>query len=260
MTYENAVTSRSRFQITHFRFRWVTVPAIIAAAILMQTILVPGRELARWLFKTNPQIFHDQVWAFLCLAELFQFLTGLVAVLLLRHFAPRAPTYLRWPAKRVDWLLAIGMGLAFALIMLVADFWPQFLLHEPFPNQGYEITPVGVPGWLIAMLGAGPNEELVFRSFLVGGLGLFVPGRMRLGSFEVPLAGVVVALLFAAAHYQSFFHDRLAMAVAQQIYAVAFAILYVWLMERANSVVAPMIAHGLSDAGEVAATMALMNW
>jgi hypothetical protein len=260
MTCVSAVTPRPFFEITRFSFRWYTVPAVIAAAVLMQTMLVPGREFARWLFKTNPQIFHGQVWAFMCLAELFQFLTGLVPVLLLRHFAPRARTYLCWPMRQGVWRLAIGMGLAFALIMLAADFWPQFLLHEPFPNQGYEITPVGVPGWLIAMLGAGPNEELVFRSFLVGGLGLFVPGRMRLGNFEVPLAGVVVAVLFGAAHYQSFFHDRLAMAVAQQIYAVAFAILYVWLMERANSVVAPMIAHGLSDAAEVAATMALMNW
>jgi hypothetical protein len=31
-------------------------------------------------------------------------------------------------------------------------------------------------------------------------------------------------------------------------------------MERANSVVAPMVTHGLSDAAEVAGTMALMNW
>jgi membrane protease YdiL (CAAX protease family) len=144
--------------------------------------------------------------------------------------------------------------------MVVVDFWPQLLLHRPFPDQGYEMTPVGVPGWLIAMFGAGPNEELVFRSFLVGLLGLFVPGRVRAGDFEVPLAGVVVAVLFGAAHYQSFWKDPLAMAVGQLIYAVGFALLYVWLMERANSVVAPMVTHGISDAGEVAATMALMSW
>ena len=259
MTHLSPTTVRPGFEVTGFRFRWFSVPAIVVAAVLMQTMLVPGRELARWLFKTNPEIFHQQRWAFMALAELFQFMTGLIAVLLLRRFAPHAPTYLRLPRKRSDWWLAAGMGLAFALIMLVVDFWPQFLLHEPFPDQGYETTPIGVAGWMFAMLGAGPNEELVFRSFLVGGLGLFVPGRVRLGSFEVPLSGVVVALLFAAAHYQSFFHDPLAMAIGQQIYAIAFAILYVWLMERASSVVAPMITHGLSDAGEVAATMILMH-
>jgi len=117
-----------------------------------------------------------------------------------------------------------------------------------------------VPGWLVAMFGAGPNEELVFRSFLVGLLTVFVPGRVRAGAFEVSLGAVVVALLFAAAHYDSFFHAPLAMALAQALYAVVFALLYAWLMERANSVAAPMLTHGLSDAAETAATMALITW
>lgn len=253
-------STRPWFQVTGFRFRWTTIPVIVGAAVLMQTMLVPGRELARWLVKSNPQIFRHQVWAFVGMAEVFQFLTGVLAVLLLRRFLPQAPTYLRWPRKASWWTWAAIAGLVFAAVMLVADFWPQIFLHEPFPDLGYEMTPVGVPGWLLVMLGAGPNEELVFRSFLVGLLTVLLPGRVRAGRFEVPLAGVIVALLFAGAHYQSFFHDPLAMATAQAIYAVGFAIFYVWLMERARSVVAPMLTHGLSDAAEVAATMALMTW
>jgi membrane protease YdiL (CAAX protease family) len=46
--------------------------------------------------------------------------------------------------------------------------------------------------------------------------------------------------------------------VAQQIYAFAWGLAYVWLMERSRSLLAPMIAHGLSDAVEVGAVMALM--
>jgi hypothetical protein len=252
--------ARPWFQVSGFRFRWFTLPAVVAAGLLMQTMLVPARELARWVARTNPQVFHHQAWAFVCLAEVFQIVTGVAAVLLLRRFAPRAPTYLRWPARRSDWWLATGFGVAFALIMLAADFWPQMLLHRPFPNQGYEITPIGVPGWMLAMFGAGPNEELVFRSFLVGLLTLFVPGRVRAGNFDVPLSGVAVALLFGAAHYHSFFVESFAMALAQQLYAVGFAIVYVWLMERADSVIAPMVTHSVSDMGEVAATMALMTW
>ena len=257
---ETAAPGSPWLQITGFRFGWSTVPAIAAAAILMQGMLVPGRDLARWLVKSNPQLFHHQVWAFLCLAEVFQFATGLIAVLLLHRFLPQAQTHLRWPKKAGYWWLAAALGVAFAAVMLLADYWPQLFLHQPFPNQGYEITPVGVPGWLIGMFGAGPNEELIFRSFLVGLLAVFVPGRVRAGAFEVSLAGVVVALLFAAAHYQSFFVGPLAMALAQQTYAVVWAILYVWLMERANSVVAPMLTHGLSDAAEVGVVMALMTW
>jgi tetrahydromethanopterin S-methyltransferase subunit C len=144
----------------------------------------------------------------------------MVAVLLLRRLLPQAPTYLRWPKATRYWRLAAVMGLAFAAIMLVADFWPQLFRHRPFPDLGYEMTSIGV----------------------------------------VPLAAVIVALLFAAAHYQSFFHDPLAMAIAQALYAAAFAVLYAWLMERANSVAAPMLTHGLSDAAEGAATMALITW
>jgi membrane protease YdiL (CAAX protease family) len=251
---------RPWLQITGFKFGWPMIPAVIASAVLMQGMLVPGRELGRWLWKSNPAVFHHQVWEFVCLAEVFQFLTGVVAVLLLRRFLPQAPTYLRWPKKASHWWLAAAMGLAFAAIMLMADFWPQLFLHKPFPDQGYEMTTVGVPGWLIAMLGAGPNEELVFRSFLVGLLTVFVPGRVRAGAFEVPLAAVVVGLLFAGAHYGSFFHAPLAMAIAQALYAAAFSVLYVWLMERANSVAAPMLTHGLSDAAETAATMLLTTW
>jgi uncharacterized protein len=252
--------TRRWFQITGFRFGWPMVPAVIAAAVLMQGMLVPGRELARWLVKANPAVFHHQVWTFLLLAEVFQFLTGVAAVLMLRRFLPRAPTYLRWPKATRYWGLAAAMGLAFAAIMLVADFWPQIFLHRPFPDEGYEMTPAGVPGWLVAMFGAGPNEELVFRSFLVGLLTVFVPGRVRAGAFEVSLGAVIVALLFAGAHYDSFFHAPLAMALAQALYAVVFAVLYAWLMERASSVTAPMLTHGLSDAVETAATMALITW
>lgn len=42
------------------------------------------------------------------------------------------------------------------------------------------------------MFGAGPNEELIFRSFLVGLLAVFVPGCVRADAFEV---GAVMALM-----------------------------------------------------------------
>jgi membrane protease YdiL (CAAX protease family) len=47
------------------------------------------------------------------------------------------------------------------------------------------------------------------------------------------------------------------MAAAQQVYAFAWGIIYVWLMERSRSLVAPIIAHGLSDAVEVGLVMAM---
>ena len=140
--------------------------------------------------------------------------------------------------------------------MLVADYWPQLATQAP-PDASYEMTAVGIPGWLAVMFAAGPNEEIIFRGVLVGMLTVLVPGRARAGRFEVPVSGVIVGMLFGAAHYQSFTTNPLYQAIAQQLYAFGFALVYVWLMERSRSLVAPMVAHGLSDLLEVAAVMFL---
>ena len=57
---------------------------------------------------------------------------------------------------------------------------------------------------------------------------------------------------------ETFFVEPLHLAVAQQLYAFVWGVTYVWLMERSKSLLAPIVAHGLSDAVEVAAVIALM--
>ncbi|AEK61926.1 CPBP family intramembrane glutamic endopeptidase [Collimonas fungivorans] len=245
--------SRPLFEITGFKFRlW----PIALAAILMQLMLWPPREAARWLFKHQAGWFHHQVWAFVGLAELFQITAGLMAVLVMRRYLPKADPYLRWPPQRSYAGLAVLIGIGMALLMLVADYWPQ-LLSRTAPQGGYEMTALGIPGWLAVMFVAGPNEEIIFRGVLVGMLTVLVPGRVRLARFEIPVSGVIVSLLFGAAHYGSFFQDPLYQAIAQQLYAFLFGLTYVWLMERSRSLLAPMIAHGLSDLLEVGAVMLL---
>ncbi|HWW05730.1 CPBP family intramembrane glutamic endopeptidase [Collimonas sp.] len=258
MTDTTAPTpGRPLFQLSGFRFRsWSTIWPILLAAILMQLMLWPAREAARWLFKHQAGWFHHQVWAFVGLAELFQLAAGLAAILIMRRLLPQADPHLRWPPQRSYAGLALLIGVGMALVMLLADYWPQLLSRTP-PQGGYEMTPIGIPGWLAVMFAAGPNEEIIFRGVLVGMLTVLVPGRVRLERFEVPLSGVIVGLLFGAAHYQSFFNDPLYQAVAQQLYAFVFGLIYVWLMERSRSLLAPMIAHGAGDLLEVAAVMLL---
>jgi membrane protease YdiL (CAAX protease family) len=245
--------SRPLFQVTGFKLRlW----PIVFAAILMQLMLWPAREAARWLFGHEPGWFHHQVWAFVGLAELFQIAVGLAAVAIMRRCLPQVDPYLRWPPQRSYAGLAVLIGVGMALLMLVADYWPQ-LLSRTAPQGGYEMTALGIPGWLAVMFAAGPNEEIIFRGVLVGMLTVLVPGRVRLAQFEIPVSGVIVGLLFGAAHYGSFFNDPLYQAVAQQLYAFVFGLTYVWLMERSRSLLAPMIAHGVGDLLEVAAVMLL---
>jgi uncharacterized protein len=241
-------------EFTGIRFRlW----PVALAALLMQAMLWPERELARWIAHRNADFFNAHVWAFVGLAMLFQTLAGLGAIAAMRRLLPQARTYLRWPSGGQGLVgPAFAIGVAMAATMLVADYWPQLLARRA-PDGGYDTSPAGVAGWLAVMAASGPCEETIFRGLLVGMLTVLVPGRVRAGRFEIPFSGLVVALLFGLAHFGSFRVDPLWMAVAQQLYAFVFGLVYVWLMERSRSLVAPMIAHGVGDALEVAAVMAL---
>jgi membrane protease YdiL (CAAX protease family) len=245
-------------EVTGLRFRPWSILWIVLTAVLMQLLLVPGRAAGAWLYKHNIELFQHQIWVFVALATLFQIVTGLAALAVMRRVLPQADNHLRWPPGRTYAGLSVAVGVAMGLIMLVADYWPQLLAHTA-PDGGYDIaSPGAIAGWLGVMAAAGPNEEIIFRGLLVGMLAVLVPGRLRIGRLDLPVAAYVVALLFGLAHYDSFLHNPLNLAIAQQIYAFAWGLTYVWLMERSRSLLAPMIAHGLSDAVEVGIVMLLM--
>lgn len=239
---------RPFLEVMDFKFHpWSTLWPIALAAALMQGILVPTREAARWIYKSNLDLFHHQVWAFAMMAMLFQAAVGVVGILVMQKVLPRSDGHLRWPPGRPYLMPAVGIGVAMALIMLVADYWPELLSHTA-PKANYPGSPLG---WLGAMMLAGVNEEPIFRGLLVGMLVVLVPGRVRIGRLDLPVAAYIVAALFGLAHYDSFLHQPLHLAIAQQLYAFAFGLTYVWLMERSRSLLAPALAHGLSDAVEV---------
>ncbi len=230
---------------------------LLLAAVLMQGVLWPARELARWIAHQQAAFFNGHVWAFVALAMAFQTLAGLACLAAMRRVLPQAPTYLRWPARGQSLAgLALAIGLGMGVLMLVADWWPQLLAHRA-PDAGYDATPAGAAGWIAVMACSGLCEEPIFRGLLVGLLTVLVPGRVRAGRVDLPLAGVLVAVLFGLAHCESFFASPLPLAIAQQLYAFAFGLVYVWLMERSRSLLAPAIAHGVGDAVEVAAVIAL---
>ena len=244
---------RPFFEVSGLRLR---IWPILLAFVLMQALLWPEREGARWLFAHWHGPFHGQAWAFIALATSFQMIAGLVAAAALRRLLPQADTHLRWPPGRSYALAALFIGVAMAVVMFVPDHWPE-LARGVRPADPYHATPATAPAYILVMLAAGPNEELIFRGVLVGMLAVLTPGRVRVGAFEVPVAGGIVALLFGAAHYASFLAQPLPQAIAQQVYAFAWGLIYVWLMERSRSLLAPAIAHGAGDAVEVGVVMLL---
>jgi hypothetical protein len=245
-------TARERWiELYDFRFRlW----PIVGAALLMEGLLRLGRMPASYIFKSGPADWSDRPWIYVALAIIFQALLGLISIGVLRRLLPQADAHLRLPKKGQAMIgTAVLAGVAMALIMLVADYWPQ-MLSRTAPTD-YPVNPVDSPGWLFAMIITGFAEEPIFRGLLVGGLAVLVPGRLRIGKLDLPFSAYLVALMFGLAHWQSFTVNPLYMAAAQQVYAFVWGIVYVWLMERSKSLLAPIVAHGLSDAIEVGLVM-----
>jgi membrane protease YdiL (CAAX protease family) len=240
-------------ELTGFRFRlW----PIVLAAVLMQVLLVAGREAARWLFFHGAAVWDQHVSVFLVLAILFQAVLGFAAVAAMGRLLPRADANLRWPPGRGYVGLALLIGIAMGLIMLVADYLPALLAQTP-PDESYSTSTFDSAGYLFGMLITGLAEETIFRGLLVGMLVVLVPGRLRIGRLDLPVAAYLVSLMFGLAHYQSFTVDPFYRALAQQVYAFAWGLTYVWLMERSRSLLAPMVAHGVGDFVEVAIVIAL---
>lgn len=246
---------RPFFEIAHVRLRlW---PILLAAAVMELGLVMAPRAIGLWIVRSYPIEFQAHAWAPLMLVLVLQTLCGLLGIAVMRRVLPAADPCLRWPPSRSYVGAAIVIGAAMAAIMFVADYWPS-LLAGRVPDSPYPITSGSAPGWIAAMSLVGVAEEIGFRGLLVGMLTVLTPGRVRAGRFEIPISGVIVAVLFALAHYKSFIYSPLHLAISQLIYAFAFGLIFVWLMERSRSVLAPAIAHSLSDLLEIALIIVLM--
>ena len=191
-------------------------------------------------------------WLKLILAEALELILALIGIAVGGRILPKADFGLRWPPARTYIGWAIFWGLAFALIMLVADAWPELIAFKA-PATPEPPTAVNVAGWLgFELLWVGICEETLFRGFLLGVLTALSPSRLRIFGTDISTAGITLALLFALAHVGNFATRPWYEALAQQIYAVALGIIYAWLREHSRSLVPAIAAHSLSDFGETA--------
>jgi len=200
--------------------------------------LTPGVEWPQWLR--------------LILAEAFELILALIGIAVATRVLPKADFGLRWPPGRTYLGAALFWGVAFGLIMLVADHWPA-LIHAQPPEVPETATAANIAGWMgFELLWVGICEETLFRGLLLGVLLALSPSKVRIGRTEFSTAGITVALLFALGHIGNFATRPWYEALAQQFYAIALGIIYAWLRERSNSLVPAIVAHSLSDAVETA--------
>jgi uncharacterized protein len=72
-------------------------------------------------------------------------------------------------------------------------------------------------------------------------------GRIRLGRFDLHVAGVIVAAIFCLAHIGSFWTESLAAASGQQIYAFVWGVIYAYWFEKSASLLPSIVGHNVGN-------------
>lgn len=185
----------------------------------------------------------------------FQLAVALIAIAVVRRFVP-ADYGLHLPREKTYVGAAILWGIAFGVLMTLVDYAPQLISHTT-PMLGYPLNRANVTGWLFFEgVYVGPTEEIPFRALLVTYLAATMPGKLRVGSFEMNWAGVIVALIFALLHATNFTMRAWPLALGQQLYAFALGVLYAYWLEKSKSIVAPIVGHNVGDVVEYALVFA----
>ncbi|HZU50407.1 MAG TPA: CPBP family intramembrane glutamic endopeptidase [Sphingomicrobium sp.] len=237
-------------------FRLKAIPLLVTVLLAFGVPILAAKAAALCSTVWHTPSPHGPTLPWLYMQHGFQLLLALIVIFIMKRFLdvdfglhlPRGKTYL-WPA--------IAWGAAFGILMTLVDYAPE-LLAAAKPKIGYPLTSPNVAGWLF-FEGAyvGPTEEIPFRSLLVTYLAATMPGRLRLGRFEMNWAGVFVALIFALLHATNFDVRAWPLALGQQIYAFALGVLYAYWLEKSGSVLAPMVGHNASDVVEY---LILFTW
>jgi membrane protease YdiL (CAAX protease family) len=226
------------------------VLAVILVVLLGLGLPILAAAIEQWLSHRFPlPSMTGQTLPWLYAQHAIQTLLALVAIFAIKRFMP-FDAGLRWPPEKTYIRPAILWGLFFGVLMTVVDYAPDLIAHHPM-NLGYAVTPRSMIGWIFFEgIYVGPTEEILFRSLLVGYLIAAMPGKMRLGRYDMSWGGVIVALIFALAHATNFINHPAWAAAGQQVYAFALGVLYAYWFEKSRSVMAPIIGHNVSDVVE----------
>jgi membrane protease YdiL (CAAX protease family) len=240
------------------RFHLKAVPILIALLLGVGILLLSNAavELAKFLVKLPER--PEMPWIMRYYEHFAQLVFALLAIFWMKRRHPGSYG-LQWPPGKSYVAPAIFWGLVFGVVMTLVDYWPQILAHKPPNDNPYPLTTFNVAGWLsFEGLFVGPSEETLFRGLLVTYLARTMPGRISFAGLAMNGAGVVVAVLFALAHFGDFFVHPFAIALGQLGYAFVLGILYAYWYEKSQSLLAPVIGHNLGNVTEFALIFAMV--
>jgi len=154
---------------------------------------------------------------------------------------------------------ALAWGILWGVLMTVTDSLPHFIANAP--SAGTALTDRSIVGW-VGFVGivVGFAEEIPFRGLLQTFLMQRSSGRVRLMHYDMHIAGVIVALLFALAHVTTFWREPFWSAFGQQVYCFLLGILVAYWREKSGSLLAPIIGHNVSDLTEYGLMMLIASF
>jgi len=217
------------------------------AAILVLLYVLCLKSALSFLISRIPSIWTQVSWRYGFLSHFALLLTALALIAILHPFFPgcfglrltrRGEGHV-WPG--------LWVGAFFGILMLCVDHYPS-LIHRTAPPGPYASNPGNVVPWLLMQgLVVGITEETVFRGLFLGYLLSRISYRVRIKSFQVSAAGMLIAVIFSLAHAQAFWQTSFISALGQQIYAIAIGVFCAHLFEQSGSLLAPALAHSAGD-------------
>ena|SRR5579863_4120897 len=242
-------SATSAFSISNL---YVRVWPILATIGLGFLVLIPSGLVNVWVARL---VGVQRIMAMPWLPHFVDHAMMIVMALVLIAWLGRgrfADFGLQWPKEKSYVWPSIAWGTFFGVFMTVVDYLPQILSRTP-PPDNLALTPSSLVGWLsFEALFVGFGEEIPFRGLLQTFLMQRTSGRIRIGSFDMHVAGVILAILFALAHVNNFWQRPFAYALGQQFYAFALGILYAYWREKSGSLLASIIGHNVGDGVEYA--------
>jgi membrane protease YdiL (CAAX protease family) len=232
--------------------------ALAATIGLGLLAIIPGALVQNWVTQAiGMERSMAMPWLILYASHVVQLL---VALLLIGWLGKgRFAGYgLRWPQGKSYVMAAVAWGIFFGVLMTVVDYFPH--LRARTVPENLPLTAVNLVGWLsFEGIFVGFSEEIPFRGLLQTFLMKRTAGRIRFLKFDMHVAGVILALLFALAHATNFWQQPFWAAAGQQAYALALGILYAYWYEKSGSLLAAILGHNMSDLVEYALLFLLVR-
>ncbi len=220
-------------------------PIIAAVGLLVFVLMVDGAVIAVTLHFIGQPTFKAMPWTVLYFAHTGMLLATLLCIALLGHgrfreFGFKAPADNRYVHA------ALLFGVLFGIVMTAADYAHNIIAH--LPPENLPLSSTNLAGTLtFSGLYAGTVEEILFRGLLVTFLVQRMSGRLRLGRFDLHVAGVIVAVLFSLAHLRSFWTESFPVAASQQAYAFVWGVIYAYWYEKSDSLLPSIIGHNVGN-------------